>query len=127
MDKSVEVDAKPIEYTLSLIGGKWKIIIMFWLWKCGTLRYGEIKKSIPGIAHKMLSNQLKEMEHSDIIIRTEYPQIPPKAEYTLTQRGLSLMPILSEMCYWGKINLESIPENNKETFEEENVTKFVHS
>lgn len=105
MDKSVKVDDRPIEYTLSIIGGKWKIIIMFWLWKSGTLRYGELKKSIRNITHKMLSSQLKELENSEVILRKEYPQVPPKVEYSLTEKGISLMPILSEMCNWGKINL----------------------
>ncbi|MDF2869862.1 MAG: transcriptional regulator [Anaerocolumna sp.] len=106
MPKKVEVCSRPIEYTLSIIGGKWKIIIMFWIWKSEVLRYGELMSSIKGITHKMLSTQLKELEKDNIIIRTEYQQIPPKVEYTLTDKGLSLMPILSEMCNWGKENLK---------------------
>jgi DNA-binding HxlR family transcriptional regulator len=105
MQKKVEVHSEPIEYTLSIIGGKWKIIIMFWLWKCEVLRYGELKSSIKGITHKMLSTQLKELEKDNIIVRTEYQQVPPKVEYTLSEKGISLMPILSEMCSWGKENL----------------------
>jgi DNA-binding HxlR family transcriptional regulator len=113
VDRHVEVNSKPIEYTLSIIGGKWKIIIMFWLWKCGTLRYNELKKSVNQITHKMLSGQLKDLESDDIVIRTEYHQIPPKVEYSLTEKGQSLMPILSEMCNWGKNNMEenqAVPE-----------------
>lgn len=101
-DKSVEVNSGPFEYTLSLIGGKWKMIIMFWLWKNEVLRYGELKKKIVGITHKMLSSQLKELELDEILIRKEYPQIPPKVEYFLSDKGKSLMPILYEMCNWGK-------------------------
>jgi len=82
------------------------MILMFWLWKCGTLRYGELKKSIQGITHKMLSSQLKDMEATGIVKRTEYHQIPPRVDYSLTEKGMSLMPILSEMCHWGKANLK---------------------
>lgn len=101
-EDSDEVNSGPFEYTLSLIGGKWKMIIMFWLWKKEVLRYGELKKKIEGITHKMLSSQLKELESDSILIRKEYPQIPPKVEYFLSDKGKSLMPILYEMCSWGK-------------------------
>lgn len=104
MDKNVEVNSKPFEYTLSIISGKWKMIILFWLWKCKIMRYGEIKNSVKGITHKVLSNQLKELEADGIIVRTEYRQIPPKVEYSLSKKGLSLMPILNEMCIWGHLN-----------------------
>lgn len=111
MDRQVEVNSKPIEYTLSIIGGKWKIIIMFWLWKCGTLRYSELKKSINQITHKMLSSQLSDLEADHIVIRKDYHQIPPKVEYSLSPKGLSLMPVLSEMCNWGiqNMNEEQLP------------------
>lgn len=111
MDRQVEVNSKPIEYTLSIIGGKWKIIIMFWLWKCGTLRYNELKKSINQITHKMLSSQLSDLEADHIVIRKDHHQIPPKVEYSLSPKGLSLMPVLSEMCNWGMQNMneEQIP------------------
>lgn len=115
MDKKVVVDSEPIEYTLSIIGGKWKIIIMFWLWKCEVMRYGELKKSIKGITHKMLSSQLKELEADNIILRKEYSQIPPKVEYSLSKKGLSLMPILRGMCNWGKENLNCDSCNEKAT------------
>lgn len=104
MDKKIAVNSEPIEYTLSIIGGKWKIIIMFWLSKCGIMRYGELKKSVKGITHKMLSSQLKDLEANDIIVRKEYRQIPPKVEYFLSDKGLSLMPILEGMCAWGHLN-----------------------
>jgi DNA-binding HxlR family transcriptional regulator len=70
------------------------------------MRYGEIKKSIKGITHKMLSSQLKELETDEIIVRTEYSQVPPKVEYSLSEKGLSLMPILKEMCIWGNLNFK---------------------
>jgi DNA-binding HxlR family transcriptional regulator len=66
-----------------------------------TLRYGELKRNIPYITHKMLSTQLKELECDGIIKRQEYPQIPPKVEYSLSAKGLSLFPIIDSMCQWG--------------------------
>lgn len=100
-----DIDPKPFEYTLSLIGGKWKLNILFWLWKKDIMRYNELKKSLQGITHKMLSNQLKQLENDDLIIRHEYPQVPPKVEYYLSNRGKSLMPVLQELCRWGMINI----------------------
>lgn len=94
------ITSTPFGYTLSIIGGKWKMIIMFWLVEYDVLRYGELKRCIAPISDKILNNQLKELEHDGIIIRKEYPQIPPKVEYSLSERGLSLMPILEEMCEW---------------------------
>lgn len=110
MDGRVEVWSEPFEYTLSIIGGKWKMTIMFWISKCGVMRYGELKKSIKGITHKMLSSQLKELEADNVIVRKEYHQIPPKVEYSLSEKGLSLMPILEEMCSWGQLNFNK--QNN---------------
>lgn len=104
MNNNIEINSKPFEYTLSIFSGKWKMIIMFWLWHCKVMRYGEIKKSVKGITHKMLSSQLKELEADNIIVRKEYAQIPPKVEYSLSEKGLSLMPILKEMCRWGQLN-----------------------
>lgn len=102
-----EVFSAPFEYTLSIIGGKWKMIIMFWLSKRKIVRYGELKKLINGITHKMLSSQLKELEYEGIIIRKEYHQIPPKVEYSLSEKGWTLMPILEEMCKWGHLYFEN--------------------
>jgi DNA-binding HxlR family transcriptional regulator len=106
MDQEIEVYSAPFEYTLSIIGGKWKMVIMFWLSKRKVMRYGELKKSIKGITHKMLSAQLKELEADNILIRIEYHQIPPKVEYLLSEKGLSLMPILEEMCSWGHLHIK---------------------
>ena len=87
-----------------MIGGKWKMIIMFWLVEDEVLRYGELKRCIAPITDKILNNQLKELERDGIIKRKEYPQIPPKVEYSLSKCGLSLMPILEEVCQWGESN-----------------------
>lgn len=83
------------------------MIIMFRLSHRGTMRYGEVKKEINGITHKMLSSQLKELERDELIIRKEYHQIPPKVEYSLSEKGLSLMPVLNAMCEWGKPHVDS--------------------
>lgn len=89
-------------YTLSLINGKYKLIIMYWLsMHQEIMRYNELKKSLGSISHKTLSSTLKEMEADGLIIRNEYPQIPPKVEYSLSDRGKSLVPILVAMCDWG--------------------------
>jgi len=100
---SHKMDDTPFGYTLSVIGGKWKMVIMFVLLENKVMRYGEIKKAIPDITHKMLSAQLKEMEADGIVNRKEYQQIPPKVEYSLSDKGQSLMPILEEMCKWGSM------------------------
>lgn len=103
------VNDKPFSYTMSLISGKWKMHILFWLSKRDSFRYGELKKVLGKITHKMLSTQLKELENDDLIIRTQYNVIPPKVEYSLSEKGKSLMPVLSAICTWGH---ENMPEEN---------------
>ena len=95
----------PMEYTLCIIGGKWKPLIIWRLVNSGILRYGQFKKSINGITHKMLSQQLKELECDGIIKRDEYPEIPPKVEYSLTEKGITLIPVLKGMVNWGNQNI----------------------
>ena len=91
--------------------------IMFWLSVHRILRYRELKKCIKGITHKMLSSQLKELETNDIIVRKEYHQVPPKVEYFLSEKGLSLMPILEAMCSWGHLHYkDEISENVYDTW-----------
>lgn len=98
---NTDVNVKPFAYAMSLIEGKWKMHILFWLWKREVLRYGELKRSLGTITHKMLSTQLKELEEDNLIIRKEYPQVPPKVEYSLSERGKSIMPVLQSLCEWG--------------------------
>ena len=95
-----DITSTPFGYTLSIIGGKWKMIIMFWLVEYEVLRYGELKRCIGQISDKILNNQLKELERDGIIIRKEYPQIPPRVEYQITQKGLSLIPIFQDCISW---------------------------
>lgn len=106
--------ACPVAYTLSIIGGKWKCLVLYLLFDHGTLRYGELKRSLPGITHKMLSQQLKELEADQLIRRKEYQQIPPKVEYSLSPHGKTLLPILDLMCAWGEANGSKIREAAEE-------------
>ncbi len=91
-------------YTLSLINGKYKMTILYTLMEFGIVRFNEMKKYIGNISYKTLSSTLKELEADKLVHREEYPQIPPKVEYSLTERGKSLMPILDGMCEWGDQN-----------------------
>lgn len=93
-------------YTLALIGGKYKMIIMYWLSENRVMRFNELKRCIGTISFKTLSMMLKELEADGLIIRQEFPQIPPKVEYSLSERGLSLMPVLNMMCDWGEQQME---------------------
>lgn len=101
-----EVNIKPFAYAMGLIGGKWKMHILFWLRSKEVMRYSELKRALEGVTHKMLSNQLKELEKDGLIIRNEYPQVPPKVEYSLSELGNSLMPILHEICLWGHQHID---------------------
>ncbi|GIQ65462.1 hypothetical protein PACILC2_40300 [Paenibacillus cisolokensis] len=91
------------ELTLAVIGGKWKLIILWHLGMEGTKRFSELKKLIPHISQKMLTNQLRELEEDQLIRRKVYPEVPPRVEYSLAPYGESLMPVLKAMYEWGKI------------------------
>lgn len=90
------------ELTLAVIGGKWKLIILWHLGLEGTKRFSELKKLIPHITQKMLTNQLRELEEDQLVFRKVYPVVPPRVEYTLTEYGESLIPVLKMMYNWGK-------------------------
>ncbi|MCM0650513.1 helix-turn-helix transcriptional regulator [Clostridium swellfunianum] len=94
----------PLEYTQKVVGGKWKPVILWYLSTEGTKRYGELKRYLTNISHKMLSQQLKELEMDKLIHRKEYQQIPPKVEYSISERGKTLLPILKMMHDWGVEN-----------------------
>ena len=91
-------------YTMSLIQGKYKMFILYALMGFKVVRFNELKKYIKTISYKTLSPTLKEVEADGLVHREEYPQIPPKVEYSLTERGKSLIPILDSMCDWGAKN-----------------------
>ncbi|OMF69961.1 winged helix-turn-helix transcriptional regulator [Paenibacillus glucanolyticus] len=94
----------PFGYTLSVIGGKWKMVIIYLLAENGTVRFNDLKRQIGAITYKMLSSQLKELEADGMVKRIEYPQVPPKVEYSLTEKVESLLPVLEGLCEWGVKN-----------------------
>ncbi len=96
-----ELPACPVETTLTLIGDKWKVLILRDL-LTGTKRFGELKKSIGNVSQKVLTAQLRAMEDSGLLTRKVYAEVPPKVEYTLTELGESLKPILDSMWNWGE-------------------------
>ncbi len=94
----------PVDATISLIGGKYKVVILYHL-LTERLRFGELQKLVSNATPKMLTQQLRELEADGIILRTVYPVVPPKTEYELTDFGKTLMPVLEAMCEWGKIHM----------------------
>ena len=95
-----ELPAYPVEITMGLIGDKWKVLIIRDL-LTGTKRFGELKKSLNGITQKVLTNNLRQMEASGLVNRKVYAEVPPRVEYSLTETGWSLKPILDSMVVWG--------------------------
>ncbi|WP_139653302.1 winged helix-turn-helix transcriptional regulator [Raoultibacter phocaeensis] len=102
--EEADLEQSGFSYTLSLISGKYKMAILYCLMEYKVVRYNEIKRYLKTISHKTLSTVLKQLEADGLVHREEYPQIPPKVEYSLTERGKSLIPILDSMCLWGEKN-----------------------
>ena len=96
----MELPACPVETTLMLIGDKWKVLILRDLMD-GTKRFGELKKSIGTVSQKVLTAQLRDMEEKGLLTRKVYAEVPPRVEYTLTETGYSLKPVLDAMSAWG--------------------------
>ena len=92
----------PVELTLSAIGGKWKVLIL-WRLMDGTMRYSELRRSLGAITHKMLAQQLRELEADGLIVRTVHPVIPPHVDYALTDAGRRLGPVIRAMAKWGGV------------------------
>ncbi|MHA9737875.1 winged helix-turn-helix transcriptional regulator [Robinsoniella peoriensis] len=97
----------PVEATLELIGGKYKALILFHLIE-GKLRFSELQRNIPKATPKMLTQQLRELERDNLLLRTVYPVIPPKVEYQLTDFRKSIIPVLESMCNWGSNYLRDL-------------------
>lgn len=100
--KDANFEETGFSYTLSLISGKYKMIILYCLMEFGAVRFNELQRYLRKISDKTLSQNLKELEADRLIIRTVYPQIPPKVEYSLSDRGKSLMTVLDQLCVWGE-------------------------
>src|SRR5260370_24058216 len=97
----------PVEAAVDVFGGKWKALILWWLQQ-RTWRFAELRRQIPGITEKMLTQQLRELEEDGIVDRRVYPTVPPKVEYSLTEYGLSLKRALRAICDWGQGHMERI-------------------
>ena len=103
----------PVEATLDVIGGKWKVVILFHLTHDGTHRFAELRRKIPGVSERMLTQQLRELEEDGIVHREVYPEVPPKVEYSLTEYGKTLRPITEVMCEWGQKHMKRIKARKK--------------
>lgn len=109
--KNLERSTCPVECALKAIGGRWKVLILRELF-LGTKRFGELHRALHGITQKMLTQQLRELEQDGIISRYVYQQVPPKVEYSLTDMGQTLKPILDSMHSWGLKYLEQTENNS---------------
>jgi DNA-binding HxlR family transcriptional regulator len=96
----------PLIYALEIIGQKWKLPIMWYLFDNDFTRYNELKRKVKGITNMMLTKSLKDLEEHNLIVRIQYETIPPKVEYTLTERGKALLPALNELSRWGEEQLK---------------------
>ena len=96
----------PLIYALDIIGQKWKLPIMWYLFDNDFTRYNELKRKVKGITNMMLTKSLKELEEHNLIVRIQYETIPPKVEYSLTERGKALLPALNELSIWGEEQLK---------------------
>lgn len=104
----------PVAFALRAIEGKWKLPILWVLSQNGTLRYNELKKAIEGITNMMLTSSLKEMEQHGLVIRVQYNEIPPHVDYSLSEAGKKLLPVLDNLAGWG---MEFIREDNNQSAE----------
>src|SRR5262245_65041764 len=96
----------PVEAAIDVIGGKWKPLILWWLHQ-DTHRFSQLRRQIPGITEKMLTQHLRELEADGIVERRVYPSVPPKVEYSLTDYGRSLKQALEAICEWGRLHMRS--------------------
>lgn len=99
------IQETPFGYTLSVVGGKWKMLILYLLSENQPVRFNDMQRRLGTITYKTLSAQLKDLEKDGMILRKEYPQIPPKVEYSLTYKAETLLPVLEQLCEWGEKNL----------------------
>ncbi len=109
----------PIRNILSRISDKWSILVIFTLEQFPVMRFGELQRTIPDISQKMLTVTLRTLEQDGIVRRKVYAQIPPKVEYSLTERGLSLLPHLNSLIHWAKEQMEDILQDRQRSLTEE--------
>ena len=111
----------PAERAIYFLGGKWKIRILFYLFNNKIVRFNKLKKELKTITQQMLSKQLKELEIDGIINREVHQVVPPKVEYSLTEFGLSVIPILKSFSDWNKKNTKTISQKLNKNFEEDRI------
>lgn len=104
-----ELPAVPAERTLKVIGGRWKVFILYYLFD-GTRRLSELRRLIPGVSQKVLVQSLREMEEHGIVRRKVFAQVPPRVEYSATRLGASLQPIVASLCEWGRRHASALAE-----------------
>lgn len=104
----------PVRQILSKIGDKWSMLVIFILENNGTMRFNSLQKAIPDISQKVLTSTLRNLENDGYIIRTIYPEVPPRVEYSLTERALTLLPHLNGLIDWASNNLAAILNDRKE-------------
>lgn len=112
---SIRVDQCPMTYTMNIIGGKWRLQIIWALYKQGTLRYNALFREVEGITNMMLTQSLRDLEARGIIVRTQYMEIPPRVEYALSGDGEALIPALKTLAAWGKNHMQ---ERSNETIDQ---------
>ena len=102
-----------VEEALKVLEGRWKMVILFHLFRNGTMRFSELERGIVGVTQKMLIQQLRDLEHHGVIIRTVYPEVPPKVEYSLTPLGKELCPVLEGLLLWAEKRQQAIETQKK--------------
>lgn len=110
LQKYANAESCPVRNVLNRIGDKWSILVILLLGDLNVLRFNELHRSIGTISQKMLTVTLKTLETDGLVKRTIYPQVPPKVEYELTERGQSLLPIIQDLVCWAKENMDEIKE-----------------
>ncbi|MCD4714914.1 MAG: helix-turn-helix transcriptional regulator [Clostridiales bacterium] len=101
----------PLTFTMKIIGGKWRLPILWAIHKQEVIRYNELKRQIEGITNMMLTQSLKELESYGLLIRKQYPEIPPRVEYMLSEDGKTLIPSLKQLAEWGKLMQQKITQS----------------
>ena len=104
-----------VEATLQLIDGKWKGVVLYHLFESGVLRFNEIRRLLPNVTQRMLTNQLRELEADGFIARMVFPEVPPKVEYSLTERGRTLQPIIMALKAWGDTHCDLGSKGGQQT------------